>query len=105
MAVGAGGADPDRLILFSSVYLFLPPPLRFNPVSWEIPVEIYSLLKYFFSLALRMPSPVRLCGLFLAGEEKRRGTGGELCSGLPVCVDVRALLVFPLLCQTEVKSR
>lgn len=98
MALEVGMADTGKLILFSSVYLFLPPHLHFNTVSWEIPAEIYSLLRCFSSLAPCMPSWVWLW--FVSGMEGKSSRTEELCSlsGARAYVPVK----IPFRCYTLV---
>lgn len=59
---------------FSPPFIYFP-PLRFNPVSWEIPAEIYSLLRCFFSLVPWLPDPVWLRFVpGMGGKQQERRT-------------------------------
>lgn len=72
--------------------LFISSPLHFNTISWEIPAEIYSLLRCFFSLALWMLGLVWLW--FVSGTDGKSSRTEELCLLLGVCAYVPAKIAY-----------
>lgn len=86
-----GMADTGKLILFSSVYLFLPPFILI-PSPGRFQLKIYSLLRCFFSLALWMLGLVWLW--FLSGTDGKSSRTEELCLLLGVRAYVPAKIPY-----------